>query len=169
MAQRMSRRRRYFGSRSVRSAVRTVLNIIHARNAVNARTLTMLVAIILGTDAVTFVATKQIIAALPLRGVPIIAMNLLASTKRDGPDFSGPDNSWVLAAPCDPFSIDRDRSQSSYFCREAVPAFAPYRTRAQKDRAWTRRDSNPHLLPSQGAVFPLHHGPGESLLTLATN
>ncbi len=25
--------------------------------------------------------------------------------------------------------------------------------------AWTRRNSNPHLLPSQGAVFPLHHGP----------
>jgi hypothetical protein len=48
----------------VRSALRTVLSIIHAKNAANARTLTMLVAIILEIDAVAFAATKQIIAAL---------------------------------------------------------------------------------------------------------
>ncbi len=89
-------------------------------------------------------------------------------SKSDGPDFSGPNNSWANTAPCDSFSIDSDNSQSSYFCREAIPAFPSHRTRAQKDRAWTRRDSNPYLLPSQGAVFPLHHGPAESLLALCS-
>ncbi len=29
--------------------------------------------------------------------------------------------------------------------------------------AWTRRDSNPHLRPSRGAVLPLHHGPEKTL------
>src|SRR5271166_238074 len=52
--------------------------------------------------------------------------------KCDGPDFSGPNNSWVLTAPCDSFSIERHSSQSSYFCREAIPAFAPHRTCAQR-------------------------------------
>jgi ATP-dependent DNA helicase UvrD/PcrA len=51
--------------------------------------------------------------------------------KCDGPDFSGPNNSWAPTAPCDSFSIDRHSSQSSYFCREAIPAFAPHRTRAR--------------------------------------
>ena len=31
------------------------------------------------------------------------------------------------------------------------------------NEAWTRRDSNPHLRPSRGAVFPLHHGPKHTL------
>src|SRR5580704_3227198 len=48
------------------------------------------------------------------------------------PRFLGANNSWVLTAPCDSLSIARDNSQSSYFCREAVPAFAPHRTSAQK-------------------------------------
>jgi hypothetical protein len=60
------------------------------------------------------------------------ATQALIVRKCDGPDFSGPTNSWVLTAPCDYFiSIDRDSSQSSYFCREAIPAFASHRACAQ--------------------------------------
>jgi hypothetical protein len=57
-----------------------------------------------------------------------LATQVLIHRKCIGPDFSGPNNSWVLTAPCDYLSIDRDNSPSSYFCREAVPAFAPHRT-----------------------------------------
>jgi hypothetical protein len=53
--------------------------------------------------------------------------------------------------------------ESSYFCRELIPAFRSHRTSASEVEAWTRRDSNPHPLPSQGAVFPLHHGPTQSV------
>ncbi len=41
--------------------------------------------------------------------------------------------------------------------------FRPPQNQRFAVEAWTRRDSNPHLRPSRGAVFPLHHGPEETI------
>ena len=45
------------------------------------------------------------------------------------------------------------------FVGEGYPCLHHPRTCVPRRGTWTRRDSNPYLLPSQGAVFPLHHGP----------
>src|SRR5271166_1854834 len=45
----------------------------------------------------------------------------MRSPKRRRPRFLGA-KIWAPTAPCDNFSIGRPNLQSSYFCREAIPA-----------------------------------------------
>ena len=59
----------------------------------------------------------------------------------------------VWAAPND---------DSSYFCRELIPASRSHRTSASEVEAWTRRDSN-RIRYRRRVVFPLHHGPKQNL------
>lgn len=65
-------------------------------------------------------------------------------------------------APCDNVSIAPTVHLGQVTFVGAYPCIRSHRTTASHE-AWTRRDSNPHLLPSQGAVFPLHHGPEATL------
>jgi hypothetical protein len=50
------------------------------------------------------------------------------------------------------------------FSWELSSHFAPLEPPLRQNRAWTRRDSNPHPLPSRGAVFAFHHGLNQNLL-----
>src|SRR5271165_677645 len=51
--------------------------------------------------------------------------SIFAATKKRRPRFLGADQIWAPTAPCDDFSIGHPNLQSSYFCREAIPASLP--------------------------------------------
>ena len=62
-------------------------------------------------------------------------------------------------APCDKPSMFLSLDAVKLLLSGVIPCFSLPQNQRSASEAWTRRDSNPHQLPSQGAMFPLHHGP----------
>jgi hypothetical protein len=81
-------------------------------------------------------------------------------TKEKGLDFSRPQN-WAVQHPATRLVSPLLSISVKLLLLELIPVFAP--TELRFERSVDPRDSNPHLLPSQGAVFPLHHGPEATL------
>src|ERR1700730_16780366 len=71
---------------------------------------------------------------------------------------------WASTAPRDRISMTLPSKRIKLLLLGAYPRVSPPQNLRFATEAWTRRDSNPHLLPSRGAVFPLHHGPTETVL-----
>src|SRR5271168_3018834 len=66
-----------------------------------------------------------------------------------------------------PLSSTKSSKKSSYFKEGRTPAQRTLHSSLRDnlpERRWTRRDSNPHPLPWQGTVLPLHRRPHESEL-----
>ena len=86
-----------------------------------------------------------------------------SSTKRKGLELSRPLKTGSETAPRDETSITPpfSRGQVTFVGRLSSP-LAPTEPALRK-RSVDPEDSNPHLRPSRGAVFPLRHGPEETL------
>src|ERR1700756_504201 len=78
-------------------------------------------------------------------------------TNANGPDLSGPFKSGTYST-LRRIQYKPRKLEIMLLLTGGYPC-VPYPRTHVPMRNWTRRDANPHPLPSQGAVFPLHHVP----------